>query len=94
MTVTGHPKSIRIGHPEVLPKSPGYDGPMPQTREHILLSRQVGVFRHSGDSSLMRKKLPVPSWGCWRAVFGKDEGYGGHGCASLISAQLDKLHLS
>lgn len=23
----------------------GYDGPMPQTREHILLSRQVGVPR-------------------------------------------------
>ena len=25
-------------------KKPGYDGPMPQTREHILLARQVGVL--------------------------------------------------
>ena len=23
----------------------GYDGPMPQTREHILLSKQVGVLQ-------------------------------------------------
>lgn len=27
----------------------GYDGPMPQTREHILLARQVGVFGSSED---------------------------------------------
>jgi elongation factor Tu len=30
------------------------DGPMPQTREHILLARQVGVPRHRGVPEQMR----------------------------------------
>eukprot|EP00434_Breviolum_minutum_P029355 symbB.v1.2.025965.t1/scaffold2549.1/size76517/2 len=33
----------------------GYDGPMPQTREHILLSRQVGVFGTLNDGSQLSR---------------------------------------
>ena len=40
------------------------------------------------------KKTASSKLGMLESCIGKDEGYGGHGCASSISAQLDKLHLS
>jgi len=39
------------------------DGPMPQTREHVLLARQVGVAVHRGGVEQVR--LPWMTLSCW-----------------------------
>ena len=55
------------------------DGPMPQTREHILLSRQVGVpyivvFLNKAD-------LLAEDWVVWTLRSTRDEGAGRDGAA-------------
>ena len=37
------------------------DGPMPQTKEHVLLARQVGVLVHRGVSGTSAMRLKIPS---------------------------------
>ena len=46
------------------------DGPMPQTREHILLARQVGVPTSSSSStrSIWSTTRSCSSWSRWRSA--------------------------
>lgn len=53
----------------------GYDGPMPQTREHILLSRQVGVFGTLNDGSQLSRWVDLPFWMAPRGI--KSENFVG-----------------
>lgn len=60
----------------------GYDGPMPQTREHILLSRQVGVFGTLNDVSQLSRWVDLPFWMAWRGI--KSENFVGSGSINCI----------
>ena len=47
------------------------DGPMPQTREHLLLARQVGVPQASSSSSTRSTPWTTPScsnWSRWKSA--------------------------